>query len=159
MRRNNMAAFKNWLDDIVDDIGRYKERFSKKDSKKYKLDFLLRIAKRVDSFYAVCGECQLFQGEITKIVKDLDGSVQSSEYAHKSYDNTIKRVVGHLKKKHKLVTQGTYMGIGTTISMAIGTVFGLALGNIGTGIAVGTGLGTGIGSALEAKAKKDGKTI
>jgi len=38
MRQNKMAAFKNWLDDIVDDIERYKERFSKKDSKKYKLD-------------------------------------------------------------------------------------------------------------------------
>ena len=154
-----MAAFKSWLDDTIDKIDKYKETFSKKDSKKYKLDLLVRVVKRVASFSAFCGECQLFQGEITKNVSSLGGIVQSSKEMHKSYDNSIKRIIGHLKKKHKLVTQGTYKGIGMAIGPAIGAGIGAAMDNYGAGLAIGTGLGAAIGSALEAKAKKKGKII
>ena len=78
---------------------------------------------------------------------------------HKSYDNSIKRIIGHLKKKHKLVTQGTYKGIGMAVGPAIGAGIGAAIDNYGAGLAIGTGLGAAIGSALEANAKKKGKII
>ncbi|GAI67229.1 unnamed protein product, partial [marine sediment metagenome] len=43
---------------IVKEINSYKDRLSQKEQKKYKLDLLLRLAKRVDDFSTLCGECQ-----------------------------------------------------------------------------------------------------
>ena len=60
-----MEAHSDWYNRIVKEISLHKDTLSKKDYKKYKLDLLLRIVKRVDGFFSYCGECQTFQQEIT----------------------------------------------------------------------------------------------
>ena len=66
-----MEIHSDWYNRIDNQINSYKDTLSKKEYKKYKLELLLRIAGRVDSFSAICGECQIFQPEITSHVQGL----------------------------------------------------------------------------------------
>ncbi len=154
-----MTPFKDWLDETNEKIAKYKKTFTKSESRKYKLEFLGRVAKRVNEFSSMCGECNQFKGEITTLLNNLEGLIQLSPMATKDYRDKINKIVGHLRKQHKLITAGTYTAIGNGIGIAVGVSLGAAIDNIGAGIGAGAGIGFAIGAALEAKAKKDGKTI
>ena len=158
-----MENHNDWYIDIVKEIGRHKDKFSKRDYKKYKLDLLLRMAKRVASFSADCVECQNFQGEITKLAEDLGNLVQASKEERKSYFKMINSILKHLQERHKLITEGEnvgiWIGIGIAIGLGMGIAFGVGSDNIGVGIAIGVGIGIAIGSCMDAKAKKEGKVI
>ena len=111
-----MEVHSDWYSRIVKEIGSYQDTLSKKEFKKYKLDLLLRIAGRVDSFSTICGECQLFQPEITSRVQGLGNLVQMpTKEERKSYFKMIGDITKHLQKQHKLVTKGQYIRIGLAI--------------------------------------------
>jgi hypothetical protein len=154
-----METYDNWLNNILEGIAARKQTLGKKDIKKYKLEFLACVAKRAADFSKECGECQKFRGDLSKLIQDLGGLVQSSKEEKKNYERKIKEITTHLQKKHRLVAEGTYVGFGIAIGPAIGVALGTGMGNIGAGIGIGVGIGVAIGSAMEAKAKKDGKII
>ena len=158
-----MEAHSNWYNRIVKEISLHKDSLSKKDAKKYKLDLLLRVAKRVDDFSSYCGECQLFQPEITKLTQDLgylvQVSKQTSKQERKSYLKTINTIIKHLQKQHKLATEGQKMGMWIGIGVGIGTAIGAALDNPGIGTAIGVAIGVAIGRYMDTKAKEEGKVI
>ena len=145
--------------DIVKEINKHKDNFSKRDYKKYRLDLLIRMAKRVVSFSADCNECQKFEREIKKRAEGLANLTQSSQEERKSYLNTIRNISNHLQKHHKLIAEGYYIGVGGGIGLVLGAAIGLALDNIVLGPGLGLVLGAAIGSAMDAKAKKEGKVI
>ena len=153
-----------WHDDIARKIGGHKDSLSQKESKKYKLDLLLRIAQRVADFSAECGECQLLQPEITRLTEDLGILVQlpkeqQNKEQRKNYFRTINSIIKHLQKQHKLVTEGYYIGIGTAIGSGIGVAIGAGSDNVGIGMPIGIGIGVAIGAYLDKKAKKEGRVI
>ena len=158
-----MEAHSEWYNRIDKEINLHKDSLSKKDAKKYKLDLLLRVAKRVDDFSSYCGECQLFQPEITKLTQDLGYIVQmpkqTSKQARKSYLKTINTIIKHLQKTHKLVTEGQRVGMWIGIGVGIGTAIGAALDNPGIGTAIGVAIGVAIGRYMDTKAKEEGKVI
>ena len=155
-----MEAHSNWYNRIIKAINLHKDTLSKKDAKKYKLDLLLRVAKRVDDFSSYCGECQMFQQDITRLIEDLGYLVQMpNKEASKSYSKTINNIVKHLQKQHKLVSEGQKKGIWIGVGMGIGTAIGAALDNPGIGIAIGVAIGLAIGSYVDKKAKEEGKVI
>lgn len=154
-----MDTYDNWLNNTLESIAAQKQTFSKKDMKKYKLDFLARVAMRVADLSKECGECQKFQDDISTLTQHLGGLIQSSKGEKKNYDRKIREITTHLKKKHKLYAEGTFLGFGIALGPAIGVAIGSGMGNVGAGIGIGVGIGVAIGSALEAKAKKDGKII
>ena len=158
-----MEAHSVWYDKIAKEINLHKDSLSQKDYKKYKLDLLLRVAKRIGDFSSYCGECQLFQPEITKLTQDLSNLVQKpqpvAKEGRKSYNKTLNNIIKHLQKEHKLVTKGQNMGIWMVIGTGIGAALGAALGNPGLGPALGIGIGLVIGSHLDKKAEKEGKVI
>ncbi len=161
-----MEVHSDWYNRIDKEINRHKDTLSKKDSKKYKLDLLLRVARRVNDFSAYCGECQAFKGEITGLVTELGNLVQlpDSNEKRKSYSKTINNMVKHLQKTHKLVSAGQnigiWMAIGTGVGIAIGIAIGAAFDNPGIGPAIGIGIGLAVGSYLDdKKAKKEGRVI
>ena len=96
-----METYDNWLNNTLETIAAHKQSLSKKDVKKYKVDYLARVAKRIVDLSKECGECQQFQGDISKLAQDLGGLVQSSKEEKKKYDRKIKEVTSHLQKKHK----------------------------------------------------------
>ena len=154
-----MEAQSNWYNHINEEINLQKDLLTKKDYKKYKLDLLLRLAGRVDSFSAICGQCQTFQLEITQLTEVLRNLYLMSKEKRKSYFKTISIITKHLQKEHKLVTEGYYVGIAMAIGTGIGVAIGAALKNAGIGPGIGIALGLIVGSYLDKKAKKEGRVI
>ena len=148
----------NWLDGIAKQINQLKDTLSEKDYKKYKLRLLLCVAERIAEFSPECGQCQLFQQDISTLTQEVESIIQlANKDKRKAHVQTINRIIKHLKKQHKLVTEGQYMGIGIAIGSGIGVALGAATDSIG--IPSGVGIGIAIGAALDAKAKKEGRII
>ena len=155
-----MEARSDWYNRTATEINLYQDTLNKKDSKKYKLDLLLRVADRVDDFSSYCGECQMFQQEVTTLAQDLGNLIQlPGKERRKNHIKQIDHIVKHLKKEHKLITEGYYRGMGMIMGPAIGTGIGAAFENLSIGVAAGIAIGLAIGSYLDKKAEKEGKVI
>ncbi len=151
-----MESHSDWYGGIAKEIGLYNNTLGKKDFKKYKLELLSRVARRVDDFSAACGECQMFKQDITGLLQEIGyvvGMAMSRE-KRKSYFRRINIIIKHLQKQHKLVSEGHYIGIWMAIGTGIGVAIGTALGNPGIGPGVGIAIGLAIGKYLDNKAKR-----
>ncbi len=157
-----MEAQSSWHSQIVKEISPYQGSLSKKESKKHKLDLLLRVARRVDDFSPECGNCQLFRQEITKLVQDLGFMLQTpnpGKEERKRYSRAINNIVRHLQKEHHLVSDGQNMGIWMAVGVGLGAALGAALENPVIGTALGVVIGLAMGSYMHKKAKREGKVI
>jgi len=155
-----MEARSTWYNRTVKTINLHKDTLSQKDAKKYKLDLLFRIVDRIEEFSGYCGECEVFRQEITRLTDELGNLVQvPDKERNKSYHRTIKNIIKHLQKTHKLVTSGYYVGIGMVIGTGIGTALGVTLENTGIGTGMGVAIGLSIGGYLDRKAKREGRVI
>ena len=153
-------ARSDWYNRTATEINLYKDTSNKKKSKKYKLELLLGVANRVDEFSSDCGECQIFQQEITTLAQDLGNLIQlPGKERRKSHIKRINNIVKHLKKEHKLITEGYYRGMGMMIGPVMGTSIGAAFDNTAVGIAIGVAIGFVIGNYMDKKAEKEGKVI
>jgi len=121
---------------------------------------LLKVAGRVDEFFAICGECQLLQPEVKRLVDELGNLVQFHEKeARKRYNRSLSDIVKHLQKTHKLVRKGQNLGIWMASGTGIGVAIGAALDNVGIGPGLGVGIGFAIGGYLDKKAEREGRVI
>jgi hypothetical protein len=159
-----MEAGSQWYNRIATEIGQYQVTLGPKGFKKYKLDLLLRVAGRVDEFSGTCGECQTLKSEIKRLTQELSLLTQMpSKQGMKNHTKAINSLVEHLKKAHKMVSKGHYMGIGISLGWVIGGAIGGALGaavdNPGIGTAIGIALGIAVGRYLDKKAEREGKVI
>ncbi len=153
-------ARSDWYNRTATEINLYKDTSNKKKSKKYKLERLLGVANRVDEFSSYCGECQMFQQEVTSLAQDLGNLMQlPGKERRKSHIKKINNIVKHLKKEHKLITEGYYRGMGMMIGPVMGTSIGAAFDNTVAGIAIGVAIGFVIGNYMDKKAEKEGKVI
>ena len=159
-----MQVGSQWYNKIATEIGQYQITLRKKGGAKYKLDLLLRVARRIDEFSDICAECQALKQEITNLVQGLSLLVQMpSKDGMKNHTKAVNNMVEHLKKVHQLVDKGHYTGVGVGIGLAIGGGIGAALGSVfdnsGVGTGIGIALGVAIGSYLDKKARQEGKVI
>ncbi len=155
-----MEANNRWYEEITKKLDPYKDSLSKKEQKKFQLDLLTRVTRRVAEFNDECGECQLFQQEITAYVNELGNMIHLVDNARrKKYAKRLKQTVRHLKSEHKLVPKGHYVGIWISIGTGIGVAIGAGMDNVGAGIPIGIGIGVAIGTMLDAKAKKEDRVI
>ena len=155
-----MEAHSNWYNRVVKEIEVYRTSLTEKEFKRYKLDLLLRIAGRVEEFYDTCGQCQLYQQEITQLVQELSMLTQMpSKEGRKSYLKKIDTITKHHQKQHKLVKKGQYVTMWSAIGTGIGATIGIALDNPGIGPALGIGIGLAVGSYLDRKAKQEGRLL
>jgi len=159
-----MEVGSQWYNRIATEISQYKITLGEKGAKKYKLDLLRRVAKRVDEFSDICSECQAFKQEITSLMQELSLLIQMpGQEGLKNHTKAVNNIVSHLKKVHKLVDKGQYLGMGIGIGLAIGGGLGAALGaaldNPGIGTGIGIALGVAIGTYLDNKAKQEGRVI
>ena len=155
-----MEVHNAWYDKTSKEITLHQDNLNKKEAKKYKLDLLLRVAKRVADFSAECGHCQMFQPEITTLTQDLGNLIQMPDKAgRKRYLKKINKTVKHLQSEHKLITQGQNLGLWVAIGSGIGVALGAGMDNVGGGIPIGLAIGTAVGIALDAKAKREDRVI
>ncbi len=154
-----------WYESTEKVMGSYQASLTPKEVKKYKLDLLLRLARRVADFSEECGQCQVFQPDITQMGQELGTLSKRSKDARRAYARKIKLIVRHLQSRHKLVTEGRYRKLGMAIGSGVGAAFGGILSaagagaGLGGGAGIGAGLGMTLGAGLDAKAKKDGRVI
>ena len=155
-----MGSQRDWYERIAKQIDQLKLKLSEKDYKKYKLSTLLCIAERIAEVSPECGQCQIFQQDISTLAQDTANIIQLADRrARKAYFKTIESISEHLRRHHNLVTEGYYIVIGIAIGSGLGVAIGTVLPNIATGIPIGVGVGIAIGAALDAKAKKEGRVI
>ena len=157
---DSLEAHSAWYEKIASNINSYRTTMSQRDFKKYKLDQLLRIARKVDDFSGYCTQCNELQPEITRLTQNLGNLTQvATQVERKSYLTAIGNMVKHLQKEHKLAAEGQYVGIGMAIGGGIGTALGAFLDNAGIGTAIGIAIGLAVGTYLDRKAKREGKVI
>ena len=155
-----MNNISNWYDGIAKQINQLEVTLNEKDYKKYKLKMLLCVAERIAEFSPECGQCQIFQQDISTLTQDVGNIIQVADKdKRKAHLRTINGMIGHLRKQHNLVTNGYYTGIGMIFGSAIGVALGAATGSFGSGTPISVGVGMAIGAALDAKAKKEGRVI
>ena len=159
----NMEIGSQWYNRIASDISGYQITLGPKDSKKYRLDQILRLARRIDDFSGICAECQAHQQQITKLVQDLSLIAQMPDEGLKKHIRAITDLTEHLKKVHKMVDKGHYTGIGIGIGLAVGGGIGAAVGvvadNPGIGTGIGIALGAAVGAFFDKRAREQGKVI
>ena len=155
-----MKGQSDWYDDIAKRISEINNTLSQKDYKRYKLNLLLCVAQRVDEFSPVCTECHMFQQDIMSLTKDMSNLAQTADKERrKAYFKALNKVIGHLQRQHKLVTEGYHMMLFMALGSGLGVAIGAAMDNIGAGMAIGVGFGIFIGALLDAKAKKEGRIL
>jgi hypothetical protein len=155
-----MTGRSDWHESIAVQIDQLKNTISESDYKKYKLNLLLCVTQRVAEFAPECGRCQILQQDISTLTQDVGNLVQvADKYRRKAHLTAINGMINHLRKQHKLITEGYYMGIGMVFGTAIGVAIGAAMPNVASGIPIGIGVGMAMGVALDAKAKKEGRII
>ncbi len=148
-----------WYRGVIARIDTLKAGMGKKDIKRFKLDYLPKLAVRIDGFSAYCPDCQTHRGEITELLKTPDKPEPVTKAELKAYTKKLDAITEHLKKTHKLVTEEQYMILATAIGPGLGIAIGAITDNTGIGIGIGVALGTGIGWMLDRKAKKEGRII
>ncbi|MFC2044834.1 hypothetical protein ACFLT8_06575 [Chloroflexota bacterium] len=154
-----MNSQNNWYDSIAKQLNQLKVTLSEKDYKKYKLNLLLCVAEKVAELSPECGQCRIFQQDITTLGRAVTNLVQVVDKdGRKAHLKTINRIIGHLQKQHKIVTKGYYMGIGLLFGSAIGVALGGVMDSV-PGMPIGVGVGIAVGAWLDAKARKGGRVI
>jgi hypothetical protein len=148
-----------WYRDTIARIDTLKAGMDKKNIKRFKLDYLPKLAARIDGFSAYCPDCQTRRGEITELLKVPSDPAQVTKAELKAYSTKIDDITKHLKKTHKLVTEGQYVSLAMAIGPGVGMAIGAVTENTATGFGIGIALGTGIGALLDYKAKKEGRVI
>lgn len=155
-----MNTRSDWYNDTVKKIDELKNTLSQKEYRRFRLDLLSCVADRVDQFSSECTQCMSFRQDVTRLVADAGNLAQTGDReGRKSYYRDMNRIIGHLQRQHKLVTEGYYVGLWMAIGTAIGVAMGAGMDNVGSGIPIGVGIGVAIGIALDAKAKKEGRIL
>jgi len=154
-----MGNNSEWYTKIINDIENYITKLNKKEQERYKLKLLLRIVKRVESYSDQCMECQKHQYDLVQLVEELGRIPDLSKEEYKKYAVTLDKIMNHLMKEHKLISEGQYIAIGMALGMCFGMPLAMSIGNIALGPAMGLPFGVAIGVALESDAKKKGKVI
>ena len=156
-------ARSDWYNRVDKEISAHRERLTDKEQKRFKLDLLLRVAGRVDSLSTLCGKCQLFQQDILQLSRDLWEVSLMTKDQQKNVPRMINEIVKHLKKEHKLVTEGHYSamwgGIGTAIGIGISAGLNAVTDSAGFGFILGIAIGMAVGKYLDKKAKTEGRVI
>ena len=161
-----MEIHSAWYNNIAKQINRIKDLLGEKNCKKYKIQYLICLAERVDSYSSLCSECHVSQQEITEAINNLSDfaklpgdSARMPKEKRRAYFKVINKITGHLQKQHKLVVEGQNLGLWMSIGTAIGVAIGASSDNVGIGIPIGIGIGVAIGTYLDNKAKKEGRVI
>ncbi len=144
---------------LVERITAYQSSLIPKDQKKYRLALLLRIVKRAAAFAPDCEECRTSETQIRQLA-DYLMQVPMPKFWRKAYFGGIDRRILHLRRRHKLATQGEntcfWIGIGIALGVALSALFELY---VGYGSAIGMLVGAAVGVSLDARARNRGKVI
>jgi len=158
----SMSKSPVWIDKFAAEINKFKLKFGDKAFKKNKLEFRLKVAKRVESFSGDCDECKRFRVEIKNLIGKIGDPITAKEEG-KKHSRVFRTITEHLQKDHKLVTEKENLQKWLPIGLIMGIVLGSSIGvpgvGVGVGIVIGLTVGAAIGTSLDVKAKKRDRVI
>lgn len=147
-----------WYNAATETIEKLKQTLPPRESKEYRLDKLGAIARRIDEFALSDSVCAGYQKTVDEMLAELPGA--PLPYArNKIYICTIGTMTNHLKKAHRLVSEGEYLGLGLVVGLILGMAVGLIIGNTQLAAIAGLVLGLIAGLSLDAQAKRNGRII
>lgn len=131
--------------------------FHPRDYGKHKIMILEGITERLEELADACSECSHFihhfEEDIINKLVDFDNTKQ------REYHLNLKKILSHLKQKHKVVTRGHYTELYMSIGIVSGFMVGVVMGNLGIGFTVGICAGLAVGAGLDVDAKRKGNVI
>ena len=138
-----------------------KNELSEKNAKRLNIHLFERLIKRLESFSENCTECKDYIEAVNVHIEDLINKQNQIETQDsKAHRQMVSRIISHLQKEHKLVTEGYYAGAYMSMGISFGLIFGLVIfDNMTLWLSVGLCLGLAIGSGKDADAKKKGLII
>jgi hypothetical protein len=147
-----------WFTEIARRIDELKQKLLPRDVKEYQLDKLRSIARRVDEFASADPVCRNYRQEIDAMVAELYGA-PLPQSRNKVQMCKIGEMINHLKKTHKLVNDGEYLGWWLIYGLIAGGIVGLIIGNSPPATFAGLAIGAVVGIFLDARAKRQGRVI
>lgn len=148
---------KNTRDDLINRINELTAHFNPRDYRKHKILILEGIIERLIQLSGDCSECARF---FSSFEQDFVDKLINFDHANqREYHFNLKKVLYHLRNKHKIVTAGYYTETYMSVGMAVGLPLGLAMGNIAIGFIMGLSVGLAVGTGMDKSAKKSGNVI
>src|SRR5690554_305872 len=97
-------------DDLLAAVADLTEKMDSRENNKYKLAQVERIVNRLGEFLGVCDDCYRLLAAVNEQIQKLkahDAKLNREDF--REYHLTLKKVIDHLQKKHKLVPESYYM--------------------------------------------------
>jgi len=124
-----MENKKAWYNRIRSKIG-MQQQLDNLEGCSLKLPLIKRLANRVDTFSVECKECLGIKRNLECISRDQSKKPVEIQDDYRRYMLTIKQIIYHLKKKHRLVSEKQYVKRLVFASL----IFGLILILLGYGL-------------------------
>ena len=152
-----MANEKNAKDHLIKKFYEVTADFHPKDYRKHKVMIIEGIINKLDQLAPECTECSSFFNRFETDI--IDKLMPFNNANQREYHLNLKKILAHLRRKHKLVIGGYYIELSTSVGIVLGFLIGLAMNNLGIGVAIGFVMGVAVGVALDGDAKKKGNVI
>ncbi len=150
-------ADKTVKEDLIQKLYALTEKFHPREYRKHKITMLEGIINKLDQLALECSECnRYFNGFETDIINKLEPFNNTNQ---REYHLNLKKILAHLKSKHKLVIGGYYTELSISVGIIMGFLLGLVMDNLGIGIGIGFVMGVAVGVALDMDKKKKGNVI
>lgn len=150
-------ADKTAKEDLIKKLYEVTANFHPGEYRKHKITMLEGIIIKLDQLAVACSECSRyynsFEKDIINKLKPFDNTNQ------REYHLNLKKIMAHLRSKHKLVVGGYYAELSISAGILIGFLLGLVMDNLGIGVAVGFCMGVAAGVVLDTNARKKGNVI
>ncbi len=113
----------DWYEEISKQISMHENQSSFLDRRKLRFPLLRRLVKRVDGFSGECEECQKLKHKFEVLCGYLANHQQIARPEYQSYQATMRSIVYHLKRKHRLVNEKQHIKRLVSASFLFGLFF------------------------------------
>ena len=155
-----------WYRKLTQTVEEHRSDFTEKQIRKFSVDFMMRIARRVKDYSDSCETCRGFQHTLTRLeeeFQELPDSKAQRQYQAKQ----LRAIAEHFVRAHRLAPPRyflmQYLRYGLIGGLLTGIVLGFLVFGDGTyipiGVAVGLALGGLYGSTEDAKVKNEHRLI
>ncbi len=134
-----------------------KGRLTLPETKEYQVERLARIIRKIDGLIPACPDCGRLRAQAARLV-DMLGTTPLTRAQNRTYLFTMGELVHHLKKEHRLASEGEYLAVGMVVGLVAGASLALVVHSI-LATAGGLALGAVAGAWLDARARRAGRVI
>jgi len=118
-----MDKKRDWCEEINKQISMQENQLGFFARRKWRLPLLGRLVKRIDGFSSECKECQRIKYKLEVLCRYLVNHQQIARPEYRSYQTTMRSIVHHLKRKHRLINEKQHIKRLVSVSFLFGLFF------------------------------------